>query len=78
MYNIAKAITSKGGKAFLSLPDVAVPGCENCRGSGNVMLQVFTGGPSDVPLSGVITFHDGKWYVVKTTAYDCPVCGGKT
>ena len=74
MYNVAKAVSSRGGKVFLSLPDVTVPGCGNCRGSGNVILQIFTGGPSEGSLSGVTTYHDGKWYAVKTTSYECPVC----
>lgn len=83
MHLSMKAICGRGGLVFLSAPcsDEKGNGCPNCNGSGNLMMQMATAGPSDTPPIGKWShngesniWHNDKWYAVKTTVYDCPKC----
>lgn len=60
--------------------------CYNCGGSGSINLQVALAGPfrspvttSELNCKSEVLNGEIKWWGVKTTAYECPVChGGNT
>lgn len=81
LYRDAAIRCEMGGKAFLAMPDGDGAGdCRNCDGWGRHVLQLVEGGPFEsAPRPGneqAAVFEDGRWYLVKTTSYACPVCGG--
>lgn len=63
--------------------DKSINTCPNCGGWGHLGLQFVVGGPADVPLPAnakedeSTSFVDGKWYLLKTKVYPCPVCLGQ-
>lgn len=52
--------------------------CQNCAGWGYIVATIAIAGPFDSPgaMSVVSHFHDGKWWVVNTKSFKCPVCQG--
>ena len=84
-YDDALAIRRKGGKCHLMIADcvseVINPStCSNCEGTGEVMIEVITGGPAIMPIpvnptSGqVTTCIDDMWYKRQLNYYGCPMC----
>lgn len=79
MYRMANGVVSRGGKAFVCLPEGRGPGdCDNCDGYGHIILQRVTGGPfQSVPKGdGSATFINGDWYLVVNEQFNCPECLG--
>lgn len=81
LYRDAAIRCEMGGKAFLAMPEDGGDGdCRNCDGAGWHALQLVEGGPfKSPPRPGpeqAAAFEDGEWFLVRTTTYRCPVCGG--
>jgi hypothetical protein len=64
-------------------PHVHPSDCYNCGGAGHVTLQVALAGPfrspvttSELNCKSEVLNGELKWWGVKTTAYECPVCHG--
>lgn len=95
-YEDAYAIIKRGGKAHL-LRDECWSNydhsmaylCPNCRGIGELILEVITGGPKEEPIKtnpakdqkegrpvNMTTWMDGKWYRRVLHSYVCPPCLG--
>ncbi len=81
----ALSIRRNGGKVHLmvaeGISEVNNPStCPNCEGTGEIMIEVFTGGPAIMPMpvdptSGqVTTWFEDKWYRRELTCYGCPMC----
>ena len=84
-YEDVLSIRRNGGKCHLMIAgfvsEVVNPSmCPNCEGTGEVMIEVNTGGPAITPIpvdptSGpVTTWIDDKWYKRQLNCYGCPMC----
>jgi hypothetical protein len=93
LYQDAHAVRQKGGRCFLAIPaGPPLAGyCDNCNGSGRLLLQVIAGGPFDQPVptkghrcatdvagqdQGSLMDIDGVWFLARIKAYTCPSCNG--
>ena len=82
LHEDALSMRRRGSKVFLALEDSesedpTSPACPHCHGSGFQYLQQVTGGPYDVATGGkgaTMINEGGRWYAVKTAAYNCPLC----
>lgn len=78
MYNTIKAVQNKGGKVFFATPFQNDGECQNCGGSGKVIIQIVTGGPFTAIPSNTHHYisHEGKHYTANTQVDNCPSCNG--
>ena len=85
MQNDVRSIKNQGqhpklvvASAWYKIPPYV---CKNCDGTGQLMIEYFTGGPSRVPLHTkepeATTFYDGSWYKRRVKQYTCPICHGE-
>lgn len=60
LYTAARAISQRGGRSFLALPDITVlvdmydreaneTRCANCKGGGFIVMSIIVGGPFPSP-----------------------------
>jgi hypothetical protein len=61
-----------------AIPKTKLSDCENCGGLGVMYSFIADGGPFESPgnLGEVSKFAEGKWWVGKNYADQCPVCHG--
>lgn len=53
--------------------------CVNCGGVGQFNLFIADEGPYQSPFhrhNKVAHWHEGVWYIGKSTNFDCPICKG--
>jgi hypothetical protein len=52
--------------------------CQNCAGWGYIIGTIAIVGPLDSPgAMGVVSHYaDGKWWIVNSKSFKCPVCLG--
>jgi hypothetical protein len=72
-----------GKMSFLSdITSNRLTDCKNCGGMGNLYLFIASEGPYREPANPYrgdnksSKFHDGKWWIGETHAFQCPDCRG--
>jgi hypothetical protein len=101
LLNQAKDVKRRGSRVFMVKPEVTDEDvteiqkqyghyCDNCHGSGQLILQYFVAGPFDNPPGGPhntcqdtkdnprirtgMVIHNGQYYLGRMIGFRCPVC----